>query len=36
MPGADYPRLVRESEMALQVCMAGYLRTAFVVAKLLT
>ena len=36
MPDADYPRLVNESGMALQICTAGNLRTALLVAKLLT
>jgi enamidase len=36
MPDADYPRLVNEAEMALQVCTAGNLRTTLLVAKLLT
>jgi enamidase len=35
MPDADYPRLVDESEIALQVCTAGNLRTTLWVAKLL-
>jgi enamidase len=36
MPDGDYPRLVNESEIALQVCTAGNLRTTLWVAKLLT
>ncbi len=36
MPDADYPRLVEESEIALQVCTAGNLRTTLLVADLLT
>jgi enamidase len=36
MPDADYPRLVNESGMALQVCTAGNLRTALLLAKLVT
>lgn len=35
MPDADYPRLVEESSMALQVCTAGNLRTTLLIAKLL-
>jgi enamidase len=35
MPDADFPRLVEESDLALQVCTAGNLRTALLVAKLL-
>jgi enamidase len=35
MPDADFPRLVNESDIALQVCTAGNLRTALLVAKLL-
>lgn len=35
MPDADFPRLVHESEMALQVCTAGNLRTTLLVAELL-
>ena len=35
MPDADFPRLVDESEMALQVCTAGNLRTTLLVARLL-
>ncbi|WP_315835246.1 amidohydrolase family protein [Bradyrhizobium prioriisuperbiae] len=36
MPDADYPRLVYESDMALQVCTAGNLRTTLLCARLLT
>jgi enamidase len=36
MPDADFPRLVNESNIALQVCTAGNLRTTLLVAKLLT
>jgi enamidase len=35
MPDKDYPRLVNESDMALQVCTAGNLRTTLLVARLL-
>ncbi len=35
MPDADFPRLVHETEMAMQVCTAGNLRTALLVAELL-
>jgi enamidase len=35
MPDADFPRLVNESKIAMQVCTAGNLRTALLVAKLL-
>jgi enamidase len=35
MPDADYPRLVAESNIALQVCTAGNLRTTLLVANLL-
>ena len=35
MPDADFPRLVNESDLALQICTAGNLRTALLVAKLL-
>src|ERR1700728_3967445 len=35
MPDADFPRLVNESDIALQVCTRGNLRTALLVAKLL-
>lgn len=34
MPDADYPRLVNESDMALQICTAGNLRTSLLVADL--
>jgi enamidase len=34
MPDEDYPRIVNESSIALQVCIAGNLRTTFVVADL--
>lgn len=34
MPDEDYPRLVHEGTMALQVCTAGNLRTALLVANL--
>lgn len=34
MPDADFPRLVAESDIALQICTAGNLRTALLVAKL--
>ncbi len=34
MPDADYPRLVNESSMALQVCTAGNLRTTLLLADL--
>lgn len=34
MPEADYPRLVNESTMALQVCTAGNLRTTLLLGKL--
>src|ERR1700674_3179930 len=36
MPNADFPRLVNETKVALQVCTAGNLRTTLLVAKLLT
>lgn len=36
MPDEDFPRLVNESDMALQVCTAGNLRTTLLVAELLT
>jgi enamidase len=36
MPDADFPRLVNETNVAMQVCTAGNLRTALLVAKLLT
>src|SRR5262245_20700764 len=35
MPDADFPRLVHESDIALQVCTAGNLRTTLLVAELL-
>ena len=35
MPDADFPRLVHESKVAMQVCTAGNLRTTLLVAKLL-
>lgn len=35
IPDADFPRLVNESGMALQICTAGNLRTTLLVAKLL-
>jgi len=35
MPDADFPKLVNQSEMALQVCTAGNLRTTLLVADLL-
>jgi enamidase len=34
MPDEDFPRIVNESNVALQVCIAGNLRTTFVVADL--
>src|SRR5712692_6384109 len=34
MPDEDFPRVVHESTVALQVCTAGNLRTALLVAKL--
>lgn len=34
MPDSDYPRLVNESKIALQVCTAGNLRTTLLVADL--
>lgn len=34
MPDADYPRLVNESKIALQVCTAGNLRTTLLIADL--
>jgi enamidase len=34
MPDADFPRLVSESEIALQVCTAGNLRTTLLIADL--
>ena len=36
MPDPDFTRLVKESDMNLQVCTAGNLRTTLLVAKLLT
>lgn len=36
MPDADFPRLVNESDIAMQVCTAGNLRTTLLVARLLT
>ena len=36
MPDADFPRLVHDSNIALQVCTAGNLRTTLLVAGLLT
>lgn len=35
MPDADFPRLVNETQVAMQVCTAGNLRTTLLVAKLL-
>ena len=35
MPDADYPRLVNESTMALQVCTAGNLRTTLLLGHLI-
>lgn len=35
MPDDNYPRLVNESSMALQVCTAGNLRTTLLLAKLI-
>jgi enamidase len=35
MPEEDFPRLVNETEVALQVCTAGNLRTTLLIAKLL-
>ena len=34
MPDADFERIIRESDMALQVCTAGNLRTALLCARL--
>lgn len=34
MPDEDFPRIVNESDIALQVCVAGNLRTTFLVADL--
>lgn len=36
MPDEDFPRLVDQSDMALQICTAGNLRTTLLVAELLT
>nr|WP_278116427.1 amidohydrolase family protein [Mesorhizobium sp. WSM4875]WIE94798.1 amidohydrolase family protein [Mesorhizobium sp. WSM4875] len=36
MPDEDFPRLVNESNMALQICTAGNLRTTLLVSELLT
>ncbi|HZP75632.1 MAG TPA: amidohydrolase family protein [Pseudolabrys sp.] len=36
MPDADFPRLINETTVAMQVCTAGNLRTTLLVAKLLT
>ncbi|MDG4890087.1 MULTISPECIES: amidohydrolase family protein [unclassified Mesorhizobium] len=36
MPDEDFPRLVNESDMALQICTAGNLRTTLLVSELLT
>ncbi len=35
MPDADFPRLVHETQVAMQVCTAGNLRTTLLVAQLL-
>jgi enamidase len=35
MPDADYPRLVHESSMALQVCTAGNLRTTLLLGRMM-
>ena len=35
MPDSDFGRLVQESDIAMQVCTAGNLRTALLVAQLL-
>jgi enamidase len=35
MPDSDFPRMVDESKIAMQVCTAGNLRTTLLVAKLL-
>lgn len=35
MPDAGFPRLVNESDVAMQICTAGNLRTALLTAKLL-
>jgi enamidase len=34
MPDEDFPRIVNESKIALQICTAGNLRTALLIAKL--
>ena len=34
IPDADFPRLVHESDVALQICTAGNVRTALLVARL--
>ena len=34
MPDVDYPRLIEETTLALQICTAGNLRTALLVAEL--
>jgi enamidase len=34
MPDEDFPRIVSESKIALQICTAGNLRTALLIAKL--
>ena len=34
MPDADFPRIVNDSQIALQICTAGNLRTALLIAKL--
>ena len=34
MPDADFERVIKESEMALQVCTAGNLRTVLLCARL--
>ena len=34
MPDGDFPRIVNESNIALQICTAGNLRTALLIAKL--
>ena len=36
MPDADYPRVINESKMALQICTAGNLRTALLLGRLVT
>ena len=36
MPDTDFPRLIDETRVAMQVCTAGNLRTTLLVAKLLT